>query len=361
MSISFDPSRWNKIRETFDLWWEGKLERPIIPVVLEGRDPGRKQPNAPLLTQETCADLDIPVRDLIDRIDFELSKQVYIGDAFPFFNLSCFGPGVTAAFLGAELDTSSGRVWFHPKEIVPISEIHMEYNPENVWLCRIKEICFEAMNHWQGQVLVGMPDLGGVLDILSTLRIPENLLMDLYDHPDEVLRLSDEIQELWHQFYNEINEVLQPVNPGYSDWSGVYSSKPSYIIQNDFCYMISPEMFDVFAKKELETTCKKLDHTIYHLDGVGQLAHLDSLLEIKELDAVQWVPGDGKPPQAEWPEVLIKIHNAGKGLFIGGGFESIDKVMNYLGTGRGINHSAIHGNVNQQKDIQKKLAEYGIE
>lgn len=361
MSICFEETRWEKIKRTYDSWWEGKLERPIIPVVLNGRDPGRPEPKAPMLTQATCADLSIPAKDLIDRIDFELSKQVYLGDAFPFVNLDCFGPGVVAAFLGARPDNSSGRVWFFPEKILPITEIHLEYDADNIWLRRIKEICHEAVKKWHGQVLVGMPDLGGVLDILSTFRPGENLLMDLYDYPEEVIRLSNEIHELWHRFYNEINEVLQPVNPGYSDWSRIYCSKPSYIIQDDFCYMISPEMFDTFAKPELEATCKKLSHTIYHLDGVGQLAHLDTLLEIEELDAVQWIPGEGKPPQAEWPEVLIKIHRAGKGIHLGGGFDSIDKVTGYLGTWKGINHWVIHGKLDQQKSFREKLLEYGIE
>jgi hypothetical protein len=38
-----------------------------------------------------------------------------------------------------------------------------------------------------------------------------------------------------------------------------------------------------------------LPRTFYHLDGIGQLHHLDLVLSIAELDGVQWVPGDGKP------------------------------------------------------------------
>lgn len=361
MGIQFEPKRWDEIRKTYMLWWEGKLDRPIVPVILSGRDPGRKKPDTPLLSQETCADLSIPAGKLIDRIDYELSTHVFLGDSFPFVNLSSFGPGLISAFLGADLDNTSGRVWFHAKEVLPVTDLHFEYNPNNVWLCRIKEICHEAMKRWQGQVLVGMPDIGGVMDILSVFRPGENLLLDLYDHPEEVIRLIWEIHELWHRFYQEINDVLQPVNPGYTDWSEIYCDRPSYILQDDFCYMISPGMFDEFALPELKASCDRLACSIYHLDGVGQLAHLDSLLKIENLNAVQWVPGDGKPPQSEWPDVLRKISDAGKGLFTNGGFDSLNRIISCLGTGKGISNSVIYKDVSRLDEVKKQLRKYGIE
>ena len=48
--------------------------------------------------------------------------------------------------------------------------------------------------------------------------------------------------------------------------------------------LISPQMFDEFAKPELEATCERLPRAFYHLDGPGQLPHLDSLLEIENLN-----------------------------------------------------------------------------
>ncbi|NJD01522.1 MAG: hypothetical protein FIA99_02710 [Ruminiclostridium sp.] len=360
MSIDFKPSYWEKIREIYGLWWVGKLDRPIIPVILEGKDPGRCEPDAPLITQANCNDLTVDSQDIVDRIDYELSKYKYLGDAFPFYNLDCFGPGVIAAFLGADLDNSTGRVWFHPKKILPISEIHFEYNPDNIWLNRIKDICATAMNRWQGQVLLGMPDIGGPMDILSVFRPADNLLLDLYDYPEEVNRLVWELHDLWHRFFNEINDVLMPVNPGYSNWSQLYCDKPSYVLQCDFSYMISPAMFNEFVKPELIASSRKLPHTMYHLDGIGQLNHLDSLLEIEELDAVQWVPGEGKPNQSEWPEVYRKIYMSGKGIQLFNGIKCLDEVAAQIGSYKGILHMPIGGDVSQETEYRRMLEKYGI-
>ncbi len=360
MGIRFDDNAWTAVRENYTKWWDRELQRPLIPVKLLGRDPGRPEPRAPILSQATCADLDIPAEALIDRLDYELSRYEYLGDAFPYVNFDCFGPGVAAAFLGAKLDNSSGKVWFHPKEIVPIDELHLEYDPDNIWLRRIKDIYRAGMERWRGQVLMGMPDLGGILDIISTFRPSENLLYDLYDDPDEVKRLVWEVHELWLRFYRELAEALGKDSPGYCDWAQIYSDKPSYVVQSDFSYMISPDFYDEFALPEMEEMCNTLDRTLYHLDGAGNLNHLDSVLSIRSLDAVQWVPGDGNPPQEEWPEVLERIRRAGKNMQLFGGFEALEKVKNILGTDCGIHLTAVEGRTENRERYIAQLKKYRV-
>ena len=350
---------WNDIKENYTKWWDKELDRPLISVCLRGKDPGRDKPDIPSLSQENCTDLSISAEDIIDRLDYDLSCIEYLGDAFPFVNLTAFGPGVAAAFLGAKLDNSSGRVWFHPQKDIPIGELHLEYDPDNVWLRRIKDICRAGMERWQGKVMIGMTDLGGTMDILSTFRPSEKLLLDLYDEPEEVQRLVGEIHDLWMRFYEDINSVLQPVNPGYSDWAGIFSDKPSYVLQSDFSYMIGPEFFDTFVKEDIRKMCRKLDRTMYHLDGVGQLNHLDSLLEIEELDAVQWVPGDGRPSQREWPQVLQKIQAAGKNLQILEGIEGFDTVVGFLGTAKGLQINW-GGSVKERERFLEALRRYKV-
>ncbi|MBI9108267.1 MAG: hypothetical protein JEZ04_16085 [Spirochaetales bacterium] len=133
-----------------------------------------------------------------------------------------------------------------------------------------------------------MVDLGGILDILQIFRPGEKLLLDFYDYPDEVRRLSWEIHHLWHRYYLEIHEILQKASMGYSDWSGIYSEKPFYTLQCDISYMISTDMFKEFVLAELQASVNRLDRSVYHLDGTGALKHLDSVLEIRFLSLLLW-------------------------------------------------------------------------
>ena len=363
MSIDFTPERWALIKDTTRRWWARELDRPLIPVRVGGRDPGRAKPDVPLLSQENCHDFSISADQIIDRIDYELSTYHYLGDSFPFFSMDVFGPGVVAAFLGATLDNSTGRVWFHPPARKPIREIHFRFDPDNAWFLRICDIYRAGLRRWQGQVLMPMTDLGGNMDIPSTFRPGEELLMDLYDEPEEAKRLVWEAHEAWHQYFDALNDVLQPVNPGYSDWAQIYSEKPAYMLQCDFSYMIGPEMFEEFVLPELAASCRRLEQSFYHMDGIGQLPHLDLLLAIPELGGVQWSPGEGKPDCRHWPETYQKIAAAKKNIQLIGGFDVLDAVASQLGSGKGIHltGSLLWGLEKDSPALRRNLARYGIE
>lgn len=361
MSIQFDESRWQKVRQTYRQWWKGELDRPIVPAILKGRDPGRARPVAPLIGQATCHDLSIPADAIIDRIDYELSGYEFLGDAFPHYFLD-FGPGLMGAILGARLENSTGNVWYHPAGVVPIQELTFRFDPENIWVRRIRDLYRAAHARWNGQVLMTMTDLGGNLDILSTFRPGEQLLLDLYDHPAEVERLTWEAHEAWHQCYKLLNEDLHCQSMGYSDWSGIHSDRPSYMLQCDFCYMISTEMFDQFVKPELTKTLQRLGRGFFHLDGPGQLPHVDSLLEIKELDGVQWVPDIKAPDCGHYPELYRRIHAAGKKIQIvwRGNFQTVEAVMRQVGTGRGIHKTVVWSDIEQESEARAWLRRLGV-
>jgi 5-methyltetrahydrofolate--homocysteine methyltransferase len=361
VSIDFPPQRWDRIKDTYRRWWADELDRPIIPVEFFGRDPGRPQPKTPLLCQANCADLSIPVADIVDRIDWELSRIVYAGDAYPYVNLDCFGPGVMAAFLGARLDTATGQVWFHAPAPTPIADLNLTYDPDNRWLRRILDLGAEMMRRWQGQVLVSMPDLGGNLDIVSTFLPGDQLLLALYDQPQQVHRVLGQVHNLWHRFYAQIAAALAPHNPGYTAWCSIYSDRPYYMLQCDFAYMIGPDMFAQFVLPELTQSVRRLGRACYHLDGVGQLPHLDHLLALPELDGVQWVPGTGQPDCRHWPQVYQRIIAAGKKTQTWDGFDALDAIIAQTGAPGRIHHRVHRQPLDQAPAVRARLRTYGAE
>jgi len=359
MAIDFSLDRWQKIRDDYRRWWAGELKRPLINFSLWGRDPGRPEPKLPSRGFTAHYGLDVSPETIVDRWDYNLSGHTFVGDGFPSVwpNL---GPGIAAVFAGAKLFNDENTVWFRPQRELTAQEVHLEFNRDERWFRQIAAICRAAMQRWQGLVQVGMTDLGGNLDIVSTFLPSEKLLLELYDSPRDIKRLAWEAHELWWRAFAELNRALQPVNPGYTGWTPIYSAEPYYMLQCDFCYMIGPAMFDEFVKPELAATCQRLVNPFYHLDGKGELPHLDSLLSIKELKGVQWVPGDGMPDITHWPEVYKKIRKAGKRIQIFGGPRELDALAEQLGSAEGI--ILIGGaDQKQEKEITAWLRKYGAE
>ena len=357
MPIHFTEKQWANVREVYGRWWAGTLERPLMKVVVPGvHSPGREKSKAPRLSQANVHDLSWSPEELIDALDYELCQNEYLGDSFPFVNFNFFGPGVLAAFCGARLDNRSGGVWFFPQEKLPIEDISVRYDPENQWVQRVKDIYRAGQARWGGGVLMSMPDLSGILDVAAVFRGSEDLLMDLYDEPEEVHRLCREVQQAWWDAYHDLSSVLFPQSPGYSDWSGLYSAAPSYILQSDFTYMVGPDMFRAFALPYIREDCRALANSIYHLDGVGELPHLDSLLQIPELNAVQWVYGDGQPSARHWPEVYQKIAAAGKRIYMVGDAEDLAVISQSIPRGLYMDYQ-----MNDLAAARALLARYSVE
>jgi hypothetical protein len=59
-----------------------------------------------------------------------------------------------------------------------------------------------------------------------------------------------------------------------------------------------------------------VDYAYYHLDGTTALQHLDSLLAMEEIDAIEWTPQSGLPQAGapEWYELYRRIKAAGKSV-----------------------------------------------
>ena len=75
-------------------------------------------------------------------------------------------------------------------------------------------------------------------------------------------------------------------------------------LQSDISIMMSPASFRQFVQPYIRQQCQWLDYSLYHLDGVGAIRHLDALLEIEEL---RRHPVDaGRRPAAGRRPVLVR-------------------------------------------------------
>ncbi len=359
--IAFSDRQWEKVISNYRLWWQNRLGRPILPCVFWGRDPGRSMPKNPSLAFGNVADFSVTPEQIIDRMDYDLSCMEFYGDAYPYVNTTQFGPGILAAFLGADLVSTENTVWFHPKEVLPVEELHFSYDPDNKWACRIRDIYRAGMKRWQGNVVMGMTDLGGILDVLATFRTSENLLFDLYDSPEEIDRLVRELQACWLASYYDFTGELKG-SRGYSDWGTILCEEPTYMLQSDFCYMIGPEMFERFVFPELDSTAAKLTNPFYHLDGIGELTHLDRLLTSEHIKGIQWVPGSGTPDSMDWSEVYAKISASGKKLQVYYDMEkSMDDVLAAIERPDDLVKMQFSYPISQKKEKLEKLCKYGVE
>ena len=97
--------------------------------------------------------------------------------------------------------------------------------------------------------------------------------------------------------------------------------------------MLSSEMFREFSLPHIADMIEISDYPLFHLDGKGMIDHLDCLLDIPKLKAIQWQPGAGCESLPQWYPLIRKILDAGKAVQL---FtyspEELDDAVKALGT-----------------------------
>jgi len=176
--------------------------------------------------------------------------------------------------------------------------------------------------------VVSMPDLGRGLDVLAAIRGNANLLMDLLIAPDRVQSALDVIERLWHRFHREFADIIYPANHHgcYAECMRYLSARSTHIAECDFAAMIGPEQFAQFALPVLQRECEEFEgRVVFHMDGPGQMPHLDLLCGVEQLHAVQWVPGAGNPGtlSEKWYPLYRTLIDAGKRICLGGAEDNV--------------------------------------
>jgi len=308
---------WLESRKRLAAWWRGEaLDRPALSLMAP-----RSRPIEDIPALEVPADL--PSRWTlaeyrINVAEREMASAHYLGEAFPYLDTH-IGPGSLALFLGSEPIFAETTVWYQP--CIPDEGLckPLEFDAGNKWWKSQVRLVEEGVRHSRGRYLVSMPDLIEGLDTLSSLRGNERLLLDLRRRPGSVHEKLSEINGLYFRYFDELREIISDDAGGncfsaFRIWGPGRTAK----LQCDFSAMISPAMFKEFVAPYLEEQCERLDYAVYHLDGTDCIRHLDALLDISGLKAIQWTPQSGRPGtgSATWFEMYKRILGAGKSLLL---------------------------------------------
>ncbi len=266
----------------------------------------------------------------IECFEKRLENTGFLREGFPEFNCN-LGPDILAACTGSDLEFAPGTSWAkyrvkNWKETPPI-----RFQPDGYYWKAMARFLTLSATRGAGRWLTQSGDLHSNGDGLSALRGPQDLLMDLYDDPGEIHTRLAECHAVYEAMLQAHFDILHPLSGGYnSSWCSAAVKGRFATIQNDFCCMVGPELFDAFFKDYVNKESAFLDCCIYHLDGPGAVRHLDSICEAPRLDLIQWVPGDGNKPVAQWPELLKKVQSLGKGLWLYGSAREQLEMMDYL-------------------------------
>ena len=263
-----------------------------------------------------------PYRDLNQRwfdpvwraeyLDWYVAHSSLMADMLPVANTQ-LGPGSLAAILGGVFEGGEDTIWIHPD---PNYSDDIKFDPNHPnWLLH-KDLLRACKQKAQGHYYVGMPDLMEGLDVLAAIKGTDKVLLDTVMQPEVLEHQMQQINDIYFRVFDELYDIIREGDEMafcyFSSWAPDKMSK----LQSDISTMISVDDYRRFVQPFIREQCQKIDYTLYHLDGVGAMHHLDALLEIKELNAIQWTPGVGEPQggSPKWYDLYRKIIAGGKSI-----------------------------------------------
>lgn len=247
-----------------------------------------------------------------EYLDWYVAHSSLKADILPVANTQ-LGPGSLAAILGGVFEGGEDTIWIHPN---PDFTDEIVFNPEHPnWILH-KELLKACKAKANGHYFVGMPDLMEGLDVLAALKGTDRVLLDTVMQPEILEQQMQQINDIYFKVFDELYDIIREGDEMafcyFSSWAPGKMSK----LQSDISTMISQDDYRRFVQPFIREQCQKIDYTLYHLDGVGAMHHLPALLEIEELNAIQWTPGVGEPQggSPKWYDLYKKILAGGKSV-----------------------------------------------
>jgi hypothetical protein len=311
-SLAWKPDFAQTIQR-FAAWWQGEVvDRPPVTVTVTPSRPYA----GPVSQHTTQTERWLDVTFIVEAAIAEMARTDYVGDAFPIFWPN-IGPEISATPFGVDLDFTETTSWSKPiigsgEEWRRVATAAPDFG--NRYWQTVEAMTDYAIELCQGRYVVGISDLHGNYDILAALRDPMQLCLDLVDCPDAVAAAGRNVATAFAVGFERLYAKVAAAGFGSTTWTPLYHEGRAYVPSSDFWCMVSPRVAEEWILPDILTEMAPLERSIFHLDGPQALRHLDLLLDLPQLNAVQWVYGAGRGPAARWIDVYRRIRAAGKSI-----------------------------------------------
>jgi len=254
----------------------------------------------------------------VDSFEASLEGRTFHGETFPVFwpNL---GPNVYSAFYGGRLEFAEVTSWYEPviDDLDDLSALGDDFRG-NRYFRKLEELTRLALERCGGRYWVGYPDFHPSLDCVAAWRGATGLLEDMVCDPEKLDPINRLAIRDFHAIFDHFDAMIKAEGNPSITWMGIPSHPGKLHIPScDLSSMISTAYFEEFSLPLMKRELEGMRHNICHVDGPGVARHLDVLLSLPEIHAIQWVQGMADDtPILQWIPLIQRVQAAGKSIIV---------------------------------------------
>jgi hypothetical protein len=293
--------------------------------------------------------------EVVERSLRTLENRHYYGVALP-FHWPDWGASTFAGLLGANMAMAGKETfWAHPCCQTLAEVLSVDVQPQSRFSRAVLDVVRRSVALSADRYFVAAYPMVGIGDILAGLYGTVPLLTAMVEDPGGVKKAMAHVRHLWLREFDRVQAQIESAgNPGNMNWMSIWAPGRTCATQEDMSCMISDRMFREFCLPPLVDLIDSLDYAMYHLDGPGALGHLDTLLAITHLRAIQWVPGAGREGISQWYDLIRHILAKGKSVQVFARLNEIDDLVKNVGA-RGL---LIHTRASSPQEAEALLERY---
>jgi hypothetical protein len=284
-------------------WSRRPIDRPLFgtnlgttaierhPAVVRSLGPGLMKPQ------------DLRIEPFLDDCEwlYEFHRNcdpdyLFVGSAFPHFPWIEAIAGCPVVFSGtaffAEPFVDDWRDWRAPAK--PL---------ETPWGQKLLELLQAVAEQARGRYPVGTTLMRGPSDMLSAMRGPSRLPLDLFDCPAAIRSAAEACADLWVEVAKAQLALVPESTEGYMAGAQAYRTwAPEKVVwlQDDATALFSPILYRDLVLRQIERILDEFPCTGFHLHGKVQWG-VDVLLSIPKLDVIEFGPDAGQDMQELFP------------------------------------------------------------
>ncbi len=285
-----------------------------------------------------------------------IKGQEFLAETFPVFwpNL---GPEVYSAFYGSELIYQEVTSYSVPlvKEWQDLEKLKLDMH--NEYFRTIEKLTRAALEQCPNQFMVGYTDLHAGIDCVAAWRDPQQLCLDVLLEPEQVKEALTIANTEFQLVFDHFDSMIKEQDQLSATWMGIPSFGKMHIPSCDVAAMLSQEHFDEFVLPNLKAEVKPMGHNIFHVDGKGVGKNIERILDIPEINAIQWVQGEGVDrPIMQWLPFIKKCQVASKSVVVDLHLDELEEFIGRMDP-RGL-YLCIAASQDIQRDIVKRVEKW---